>query len=516
MQSVPSAIIARLDLVGAARREADVVEPLMPTQPGTAELKTNAQDFADWLAEQLRAGLTTCSGLIVAVAKPETASRPVAVWGFAERVTYRALTELLMTQTHHQVDRSNEAYRTFAGAPLVYAQTRGPRPDARGSGLIWPDNAAVAYVVKADIASFYDYVDHDSLAQELLLRTREHATIQCLLDLLLEVQGRRYGIPQLLQPSDLLSDLYGDRVLRALRRKQWPSWRYNDDFRIAAESFEDVKRALDDLTAAARDNGLVLNESKTRTPEFSTYWEENVESDYVDHIGDRDPRWAIATLNATITPRDLPSDRDGYPQAEPVVDLPSSADQPIEQINLHEANRGTVRSIRHALIRLSDLAEPRAATVMPKMENIVAFVASATPYVLQYLQAMDSIDRDAVNNTITAIVDHVSLSDWQRMCLIRTVRELGLAGSAPFTAWVTSHRAQRYEAFVRAEATLALAEADKVDAQVVIRALDEEPSALASWYLLALRSLHHHHAIPETYNAVRDDNGLHAAILAAP
>jgi hypothetical protein len=112
--------------------------------------------------------------------------------------------------------------------------------------------------VKADLASFYDYIDHEILGQELLIRTADHAAIECLLDLLGEVQGRRYGLPQLLEPSDRLSDLYGDRVLRALRRKQWPAWRFNDDFRIAVETFEEAKRALDDLTAAARDNGLAV------------------------------------------------------------------------------------------------------------------------------------------------------------------------------------------------------------------------------------------------------------------
>jgi hypothetical protein len=59
----------------------------MPSSPGASELEEHAPEFAYWLAGQLRAGLTTCRGLVVSVAKPETGSRPVAVWGFAERVT---------------------------------------------------------------------------------------------------------------------------------------------------------------------------------------------------------------------------------------------------------------------------------------------------------------------------------------------------------------------------------------------------------------------------------------------
>jgi len=499
MQSVPPDVLSRLDLEGATRREASAEEPLIPSSPGASELNERAPEFASWLAGQLQAGLTPCRGLVVAVAKPETGSRPVALWGFAERVTYRALTDLLMAEAKHEVDRSNEGYRTFAYAPLAYAQTRGSRVDANShSELSWPDNAVVQYVVKADLASFYDYVDHDILARELLLRTGDHATIECLLELLLEVQRRRYGLPQLLEPSDRLSDLYASRVLRALRRKQWAAWRFNDDFRIATGTFEDVKRALDDLAAAARNNGLTLNESKTRTPSFRAYWEENEVPEYADDDDDSDPQWALDTLNSTVTSRDLPTGT--------VAD---------HQINLHEADRAAIRAIRSALIRLSDPAEPRAVDVMPKVMNVVAFAASTTPYVLRYLKAMANFDRPAVTRTVTAIATEVSLSDWQRLYLLRAIRELGLLDVEPFTAWIMANRAQRYEPVVRAEAALALADANKIEAQEVVRALDEEPSALATWYLVALRRLHHHGAVSqETNDAVRDESGLHATILA--
>jgi hypothetical protein len=498
MQPVPAAVLSRLDLEQAARREAGATEVLMPTAPGTVQLEQNAAPFASWLAGQLQAGLVPCRGLIVAVAKPDTGIRPVAAWGFAERVTYRALTDLLMSEAKYEGGRSPEAYEEFSYAPLAYARARGRRPDAP-TEQGWQQSAVVQYVVKADLAAFYDYVDHDILARELLLRAADHAAITCMLELLFEVQGRRYGLPQLLEPSDRLSDLYAARILRALRRKQWAAWRYNDDFRIATDSFEDVKRSLDDLAAAARDNGLVLNESKTRTPSFATYWEENEIPDY-DDSSDTDPQWAVDVLNATVTPRD------------------KAADSTITgKIPLHEADRGVIRRIRRALIRLADPHEPQAITVLPKLENIVAFVGSTTPYALRYLRAMARIDRPAVVATLAVLIADVSLSDWQRLCLLRAIHELGLTETDPFSTWVAAHRAQRYEPAVRAEAALVLAAANKIDAPEVIRSLDEEPSALASWYLAALRHLRSRGAVsPEAYDAVRDESGLNAAILARP
>jgi hypothetical protein len=522
MRPVPLDVLSRLKIEEAARREADTAEPLIPSSPGVAQMKDGAASFASWLSGQLQAGMPTGRGLVIAVAKPVTGSRPVAIWGFAERVTYRALTDHLMTEAKHEVDRSPERYREFISGPMAYAEQRGSRPDDEEKyhpfAAPWPGSAVIQYVVKADLASFYDYIDHDILGRDLLTRTGDHAAVECLLDLLGEVQGRRYGLPQLLEPSDRLSDLYADRVLRALRREQWAAWRFNDDFRIAVETFEDAKRALDDLAAAARDNGLVLNESKTRTPSITSYWQETVISqvdahlprdggqhepadfvaDYTEGARDSDPEWALSFLESTITPRDL----EAGAQAE-------------GRINLRDADRFDIRYIRRALIRLADPEDPRALSVLPKSESIVAFIASATPYVLRYLRAMATLDRPAVTRTIEAITTDVSLSSWQRLCLLRTIGELDLFDSERLSSWVESHRAQRFEPAVRAEAALALAAAGRIEVQDITRGLDQEPSALASWYLVALRRLRDRKAVTqETYDAVREEGGLYETILA--
>lgn len=500
MRPLPADVLAKLNLAAAAREEALAWEALMPSMPGGPALENNASTFAAWLNGQLQAGFVNSRGLVIGVAKPETGSRPVAIWGYAERVAYRALTDLVMSKAQFEVDRSNEAYQAFTVAPIRFAEREGRRAAIAAEDWTYrfrPEDAIVEYVVTADLASFYDYIDHDILGGELLLRTGDQASIECLLELLLEVQGRRYGLPQLLEPSDRLSDLYASRVLRVLQRRQWPAWRYNDDIRVAVASFEDAKRALDDLAAAARDNGLVLNESKTRTPSFVTYYREYDISDYADDPQDRDPTWALDTLRSTVTPREL--------AGQPASDT---------QINLRDADRAAIRTIRRAVVRLADSGEPRAVEVMPKMENIVAFAASTTPYVLRYLRAMASVDRSAVTRCMGAIIADVSLSGWQRLCLIRTIRELDLTDSEPFTAWVANHRTQRYEPAVRAEATLALADVNKLEAQDVIKALDEAPSALTTWYLSALHCLHRHGAVPDdTLNAIRADSGLHETIL---
>jgi hypothetical protein len=521
MQRIPVDVVSRLKLEEAVRDEALAEEMLIPRVPGAAELGASAASFADWLAGQLKAGMPTGRGLVVSAEKPVNGSRPVALWGFAERVAYRALTDLLAPAGSSGTDRTGIRYLEFVQAPVVYAEQRGNRtkPEESSSLFVtpWPHDAIVRYVVIADLAAFYDYIDHDILARELLIRTGEHTAIECLMDLLGEVQGRRYGLPQLLGPSDRLSNIYAARVLRAVRRRNWAAWRFNDDFRIAVDRFEDTKNALDDLAAAARDNGLVLNESKTRTPTFFTYWEQNFLSqvddntpaaganhdpvdlvaDYTEGARDTDPQWALDTLSSLVTPAD-------------------GQTAPTGLTDLRGLDRLATRSIRRALLRLADSTVPDAPSVLPKIADIVRFAGSTTPNALLYLQAMAAVDRPAVVSVIRDIIDRANLSNWQRICLIRAISDLGLLTEAPLVDWVQTHRGHQAEPAVRAEAALALAGVNRIDAEQLVLALDQEPSALACWYLTALRLLHDRRAIPgDMYDAVRDEGGLHAAILAA-
>nr|WP_296073755.1 hypothetical protein [uncultured Actinoplanes sp.] len=342
MRSVPADVLARLDLPAAAIREADHTEALLPDAPGAAQLRAGASPFAAWLGGQVRGGLATGRGLVVAVAEPETGgSRPVAIWGFAERVTYRALTDLLLAGA--ELDRSPERYREFVAAPAKYAEERGERPgpyDDLPFSAPWPYEAAVRYVVKADLASFYQYVDHEILGRELLIR--------------------------------------------AVRRREWAAWRFNDDFRIAVTSFEEAKRAR------------------------------------------RGP---------------------GMGAQSPGVDR-------------HAARAGS----RHRRVRGG---------------------------------------RTCVTPTAPT-----SATSGARSCGSRT--RTSHARSRCCRGWKASSGSCRHEPAVRAEAALALASAGLIDARHHTRALDQEPSALAGWYLLALRRLDGdgRHDAPRGWAQIMRDGGV--------
>ena len=79
------------------------------------------------------------------------------------------------------------------------------------------------------------------------MKGQDYELVNALMQLLEETQGRAYGLPQLLDPSDRLSEVYIDRVERALIRAGFHTWRYNDDFRIGCRDYPETLDAIEHL-----------------------------------------------------------------------------------------------------------------------------------------------------------------------------------------------------------------------------------------------------------------------------
>jgi hypothetical protein len=83
--------------------------------------------------------------------------------------------------------------------------------------------------------------------------------------------GRAYGLPQLSPCSDVLAEIYIEPMRRTLVRSGFAVSRFADDFRVACRSYDEALSAWEAADSAARDLGLVLNESKTSTPRRAHY-----------------------------------------------------------------------------------------------------------------------------------------------------------------------------------------------------------------------------------------------------
>ncbi len=126
---------------------------------------------------------------VVLARKLGRGARPCAILGLKERLLYRAAVSLIEDVTGPS-DRSQEAYDAFRQAPVEFEGCR--------------------YVLKADIASYYQYVDHERLVDEVVARTGDDLAVSIAVELLGETGGRQFGLPQLSSVSDVLADVYID------------------------------------------------------------------------------------------------------------------------------------------------------------------------------------------------------------------------------------------------------------------------------------------------------------------
>ncbi|CAM5666279.1 hypothetical protein SVIOM342S_06185 [Streptomyces violaceorubidus] len=177
----------------------------------------------------------------LAMPKKRSGPRPVTVTSTAARVAYLALVEHLGDSLgpKSRVDGRWKEYQSFA---------LGSESE---------------YIARFDIASFYEYIDHQLLTREVLSRTLDPAVVTKLENVLTSVSGGTRGLPQLLTSSDHLADAYIGVLERRLIRDGYSVARYVDDFTVACSDWETANVVIERAAEYARSLGLVLSSEKT-------------------------------------------------------------------------------------------------------------------------------------------------------------------------------------------------------------------------------------------------------------
>lgn len=154
-----------------------------------------------------------------------------------------------------------------------------------------------SYLVDIDIASCYEYIDHERLFDELVLRGGNAERIDLLRQFQESLFGRGLGLPQGVEASHWLSDVYLEIVERNIGRHGLGIYRYADDFRIivnstkeaydsiqlAVEECRQVYLAVSERKIKIRPAAEVLNELKQQQSLFQQYVD-NAYEDLTDFI----------------------------------------------------------------------------------------------------------------------------------------------------------------------------------------------------------------------------------------
>ena len=203
--------------------------------------------------------------LIVVEKKPGSAARRnLAVPAVRDRVLQTAVARALSRSFEEEFLEACFAYRANRGVDRAVARILQLRD--RG----W------AFVVDADIASYFDSVSHSHLLNMLKAQAEIDASVWELLRLWIkteiwdghEVKECRRGIAQGSPISPLLSNYYLGPLDRTLAETDDRLIRYADDFVILCRSREASEKALDRCRGLLAGAGLELNAGKTRLTSF--------------------------------------------------------------------------------------------------------------------------------------------------------------------------------------------------------------------------------------------------------
>jgi hypothetical protein len=513
LRALASPLIKRLGLAAAVKDEAQAQRSLVPPEPGWDRLEANSTKIEQYVANILKEEWIPAAEREVGARKAGHGIRPIAYWGPTERVVYRALTRLA-TKPFPALDRSPEAYLKFVKAPLEYAAALEDKKHPSDPLGFFLFDTPVEYVVKSDITSFYQYIDHSILADELLTHGAEFEAVQALVELLGEVQGRSYGLPQLLDASDALSEIYIDRVERSLLRAGLAVWRYNDDFRIACNSYSDTLAAVELLDRAARAAGLMISEGKTVTYGLGTY----LINTFGLEITEPNQLIELNEVEAVIGDyTDNFHDDDGTAAAEFIrgARVGESSDG---GVNLKEATTDQVRLLRRAF---GALTAKNDAAVIGSLDDIAAYVPSLTPDLSRYMMAVHAIAPDVTAEAIDRLVAKLSMNDWQRLWFLQVARDIGALSTGTreiasrLRLWVTDCRLAARSEPVRAAATMTLAAAELLELDDALKDLDIGANALLPYYVRACALVATSAGTTEAtkrLDAVARESTLHAAL----
>lgn len=255
-------LVASLDLSAALTRLESQRGGFLPSSLASRAALEAAGDFLPRLKVGLQAGIDLRRAEVVFAHRYGSGTRPVPDLSIEARLIIEALAKRLADRLAGDAD--------LLGLSPHIAPVQGQKIDFERRPL---EGARPAYVAKADIASFYEYVDHDLLANETVELTGDAELASAIKSTLSELMGRRFGLPQGPQGSDIFASVYLSRVDRVLMRAGVAVERFNDDYLFRAESAARARRDVAALERTLRDLGLILNHEKTQVMTAEQYEE---------------------------------------------------------------------------------------------------------------------------------------------------------------------------------------------------------------------------------------------------
>lgn len=241
------------DELVTALRTADRRNDLFPPRDGDKVAGRIAAGFARGLHARLQDGsYRPDAACFVTVRKPGLLTRPAAVLTLQDRVVYEAL----VSRASHKIQRRLPTERV-----VVWPRADATKPAWKKLEKFVLDSQD-EYVLHADVAGFYESIDHPRLRRSLADAGVDPTLTETLMGFLLTIMGADRGLPQGLGTSDALATLYLASADRELIASGVRFARHGDDYRILATTHHDAVEAAHLFQQALRQCGLLPNGAK--------------------------------------------------------------------------------------------------------------------------------------------------------------------------------------------------------------------------------------------------------------
>ena len=245
-----------------AVRIADVMSDLLPDRFGD---QLTARHFNSVVA-------ATCTDIDTASYKPTPVhrldvpkagggERPAAALRYVDRLVYAALSEGCRPQIEGALGSTDQVLWPRGG----FTEKRWVQLEGFVARIDTP------YVLAVDIASFYESIRHQVLADQLLRVGCDQKIVDALRSWLGMAIGKDRGLPQGLRASDRLASIVLSPIDSALREVGLPFVRHGDDLRVAVATPGEARDVKSLVRARLQALDLLVNDDKTRWLRQETY-----------------------------------------------------------------------------------------------------------------------------------------------------------------------------------------------------------------------------------------------------
>lgn len=480
----------------------------LPPRWGDIALYSHVEEVTSWIQSVQHREIEPNKSDFVMARKSAQGARPLTYMSLRDRLLYRVATDQALRDVF-VADRGGDAYDEFLNDPLSVHDTR--------------------FILKTDIAAFYQYIDHERLVDEVVAQTGDDLAASLAVGVLQGATNRRFGLPQMTTPSDRLSDVYIQPIERALIREGMNVFRFADDFRVACSDYDDALTALELIERVSLSLGLVVNEGKTTTPRrdiyeasltsvkaaeadlFGSLQTDIVEFDVEDGYGDSeieefDPTaWTLVHEGTGEADDEVDNDDGASIDSTPDEVQTMAALQGVLEWQLAQDSRestqgsresigaGWTASTRSVILRksLKVLALAKNPTALRSITAILVKEPHFAPQTVRYMLALTPRYADQVAQVMDQICSRRITSVWQSLWLAYCGGEVAHStsgGPSDHVKWLYAHMNSSH-GFLAAEATLALARRGLITPGQVVEILDRIPVVHRPTVLMALATV---------------------------